>query len=388
MDFTPTEDESLVREAASRLAAKFGDEYWADCDANERFPWKFYDAFAEAGWLGIAVPKEHGGGGLGMSEAAAMLEEVAASGAAMNGCSSLHLTIFCTDIIIRHGQPELLDEIVSRVLNGTLHLAFGVTEPDAGTDTAQIRTFAHRDGNSWVVSGQKIWCSKAQEAQKVLLLARTTSLAESAKRTDGMTLFVADLDPAHVDIRKIAKMGRNAVDSNEVFIDELVVPDSARVGEVGAGFRALVGGFNAERVLLAHEALGIGRAALRRAVSYAKERVVFDRPIGQNQGIQFPLAKAKARLDAAGLLARKAAWLYDRGQPCAAETNEAKVLCADAGFYAADRALQTHGGLGYAREYHVERYFREARLMQLAPVSQELALAHIGTHVLGLPRSF
>ena len=278
--------------------------------------------------------------------------------------------------------------MLPRVASGDLHIAFGVTEPDAGTDTTSIRTFARRDGDHYVVDGKKVWTSKALEAEKVLLLTRTTPLEECTKRTDGMTLFLADLDPSAVEIRPIAKMGRNAVDSNEVFIDGLRVDVADRVGEEGKGFAYLLDGLNPERILLAHEAVGIGRASLRRATAYAKERIVFGRPIGMNQGIQFPLAEALAHLDAAELVARKAAWLYDQGRPCAREANIAKLLCADAGFRAADQAVQTLGGFGYAKEYHVERYFREARLMRIAPVSQEMVLNYIGEHVLGLPRSY
>ena len=388
MDFDLTEDQEAIRGAVRTLAAKFGDDYWLACDTDHRFPWEFYKAFADAGWLGIAIPEEYGGGGLGISEAALLLEEVAASGAGMNGCSSMHLTVFGINPVVKHGSEELRREVLPRVVAGDLHIAFGVTEPNAGTDTSRIETFARRDGDGYVLRGRKVWTSKALESEKVLILTRTTPLAECARRTDGMTLFLADLDRDHVDIRPIEKMGRNAVDSNELFIDGLPVPVEHRVGEEGKGFQYLLDGLNPERILVAHEAVGIGRAALRRAVAYANERVVFGRPIGMNQGIQFPLAEVLARLDAAELVARKAAWLYDQGRPCAREANTAKLLCAEAGFDAADRAVQTHGGFGYAKEYHVERYFREARLMRIAPISQEMVLNYLGEHVLGLPRSY
>jgi acyl-CoA dehydrogenase len=386
--FRLTDDQEAIRAAVRELAAAFDDDYWLERDRAHEFPWDFYRAVAEAGWLGIAIPEEYGGAGLGMVEASILVQEIAASGAAMNGCSAVHLTIFGMNPVVKHGSQELRQRVLPRVTSGDLHIAFAVTEPDAGTETTRISTFARREGDEYVISGRKVWISKAQEAEKMLLLTRTTPLEEAAKPTDGMTLFLADLDPATVDVRPIDKLGRNAVDSNELFIDGLRVPAADRVGEEGEGFRLLLDGLNPERILLAHESVGIGKAALRRAVQYANERVVFGKPIGQNQGVQFPLADALARLEAAELMAWKAAALYDAGEACAKEANMAKYLCADAAFEAADRAVQTHGGYGYAREYHVERYFREARLMRLAPVSQELVLAYLGQHALGLPKSY
>ena len=388
LDFRLSDEQEAIRSAVRELAAGFDDDYWLEHDREHAFPWDFYRACADAGWLGIAIPEEYGGAGLGLVEASILVQEIAASGAAMNGCSALHLTIFGMNPVVRHGSDELRARVLPRVTSGDLHVAFAVTEPDAGTDTTRISTFARRDGDGYVVTGRKVWISKAQEAEKMLLLARTTPREEAARPTDGMTLFLADLDVPAVTIRPIEKLGRNAVDSNELFIDGLRVAAADRVGDEGAGFRYLLDGLNPERILLAHESVGIGKAALRRAARYANERIVFGRPIGMNQGIQFPLADALARLEAAELMAWKAAVLYDGGEPCAKEANMAKYLCADAAFEAADRAVQTHGGFGYAREYHVERYFREARLMRLAPVSQELALAYLGEHVLGLPRSY
>jgi acyl-CoA dehydrogenase len=388
VDFDLTDVQQDIRAAVRDLAGSFSDEYWLEHDREHRFPWSFYDAFADAGWLGIAIPEEFGGGGLGITEAGLLLEEVAASGAAMNGCSAMHLTIFGMNVVVKHGSEALRKETLPRVVSGELHVCFAVTEPDAGTDTTRITTRAERTGDGYVVNGRKVWTSKAGDSEKMLLLARTTPLEEVDKPTDGMTLFLADLDPAAIEIRPIEKMGRNAVASNEVYIDGLEVPEGARIGEEGQGFKLLLDGLNPERILLAHESLGIGRVALRRATEYAGQRRVFDRPIGQNQGIAFPLAQALAQLDAAELVARKAAWLYDRGQPCGREANTAKMLCADAAFFAADRAVQTHGGFGYASEYHVERYFREARLMQIAPVSQEMVLNYLSTKVLGLPKSY
>ena len=388
IDFRLTDEQEAIRAAVRELAAGFDDDYWLEHDRDHAFPWEFYRACADAGWIGIAIPEEYGGAGLGLVEASILVQEIAASGAAMNGCSALHLTIFGMNPVVKHGSAELRERVLPRVVGGDLHVSFAVTEPDAGTDTSRISTFARRDGDVYVVRGRKVWISKAQEAEKMLLLTRTTPLEEVARPTDGMTLFLADLDRSAVTVRPIDKLGRNAVDSNELFIDDLRVPAADRVGEEGAGFRYLLDGLNPERILLAHESVGIGRAALRRATQYANERIVFGRPIGQNQGIQFPLADALARLDAGELMAWKAAALYDAGAPCAKEANMAKYLCAEAAFDAADRAVQTHGGFGYAREYHVERYFREARLMRLAPVSQEMALAYLGEHVLGLPKSY
>ena len=388
MDFRLSDDQEAIREAVRELAHRFDDDYWLEHDREHAFPWEFYRAFAEAGWIGIAIPEQYGGTGLGLVEASILVQEIAASGAGMNGCSALHLTIFGMNPVVKHGSEELRARVLPRVCEGDLHIAFAVTEPDAGTDTTRITTFARRDGDAYVVHGRKVWISKAQEAEKLLLLTRTTPLEAVAKPTDGLTLFLADLDADTVAVRPIEKLGRNAVDSNELFIDGLRVDAADRIGEEGEGFAYLLDGLNPERVLLAHESVGIGRAALRRAARYANERVVFGRPIGMNQGIQLPLADALARLDAAELMAWKAATLYDAGEPCAREANSAKYLCADAAFEAADRAVQTHGGYGYAREYHVERYFREARLMRLAPVSQELALAYLGHHVLGLPKSY
>ncbi len=388
MDFELTEDQATIRKAVADLAGKFDDQYWLEKDAAHEFPSEFYDAFARGGWLGITTPEKYGGHGLGITEASILLEEVSASGGGMNAASSMHLSIFGMHPVIVHGSEELKQHSLPRIVNGDLHVCFGVTEPGAGLDTTRITTFARRDGDHYVVNGRKVWISKALESEKVLLLTRTTRYEDVKKKTDGMTLFLTDLDRNAVDIRPIRKMGRNAVSSNELFIDDLRVPVEDRVGEEGQGFRYLLDGLNPERMLIAAEALGLGRAALRQAVRYGNEREVFGRPIGKNQGLQFPLADSLARLDAAELVLRKATWLYDQGKPCAREANTAKYLCADAGFQAADRALQTHGGMGYSEEYPVARYFREARLLRIAPISQEMVLNYLGSHVLGLPRSY
>jgi len=388
MDFELTEDQATIRDAVRDLAGKFDDQYWREHDRDHAFPTEFYDTLATGGWLGITTPEEYGGHGFGITEASIILEEVARSGGGMNAASAIHLSIFGMHPVIKHGSEELKRATLPRIVDGSLHVCFGVTEPGAGLDTTRITTFAKREGDRYRVNGRKVWISKAQESEKVLLLTRTSKIEDVAKKTDGMTLFLTDLDRSKIDIRAIQKMGRNAVSSNELFIDDLMVPVGDRVGEEGKGFTYILDGLNPERMLIAAEALGLGRVALDRAVRYGNQREVFGRPIGMNQGLQFPLADSLARLDAAELTLRKATWLYDQGKPCGREANTAKYLCADAGFEAADRALQTHGGMGYSEEYNVARYFREARLLKIAPLSQEMVLNYLGSHVLGLPRSY
>lgn len=388
MDFALSADQETLRRAVADLARQFDDHYWRKHDSEGLFPWDFYNTFADAGWLGIAIPAEFGGGGLGILEASLLLEEIAASGAAMNGCSTMHLTIFGLNVISKHGDEQLRSAVLPDAVSGKLHVCFGVTEPTAGTDTTSITTSAIRDGDEYVIRGQKVWITKAGDSQKIVLLARTTPRDQVSKPTHGLSLLLVDLDLPGIQLAPIPKMGRNAVASYEVFFDDVRTPARSLIGTEGQGFTYLLDGLNPERILLAHEAVGIGQAALNRAVDYARERVVFGRPIGMNQGIAFPLAEAHANLDAARLAARRAAWLYDRGEPAGPAANTAKFLCAAASFQAADAALQTHGGMGYAREYDVERYFREARLMRLAPVSQEMALNYICQHVLGLPKSY
>ena len=388
MDFETTDEHQLIRDAIGKICADFPDEYWSKCDNGHLFPWDFYNALAEAGWIGIAIPEQYGGSGRGITEASIVLEEVAASGAAMNGASSVHLSIFGMHPVVKYGSEDMKQKYLPRVAAGDLHVAFGVTEPDAGTDTSSITTTARLDGDQYLVKGRKVWTTKALDSERVLLLVRTESREVVAKRTEGMTLLLAELQRPEVTISPIDKVGRNAVASCEVVYDDLPVHQTDRVGEEGKGFRYLLDGLNAERILVAAEALGIGRAAMRRAVGYANEREVFGRPIGQNQGVSFPLGEAQMRLDAAELMIRKASWLLDHGEPCGAEANMAKWLAADAAFQAADQAVQTHGGFGYAREFHVERYWREARLMRIAPISQEMILNYVTEHVLELPRSY
>ncbi len=388
MDFTRSDDHQRLRDGVRALCAKFGDDYWREHDANHEFPTEFYDALAADGWIGVAIPEKFGGGGQGITEASIILEEIAASGAGMNGCSAVHLSIFGMNPIVKHSSRELKETYLPEVASGKLHVAFGVTEPNSGSDTTSITTRAVRDGQNYVVNGRKVWTTKATLCDKVLLLVRTTPLAECRKRTDGMTLLFADLQVPQVHISPIAKTGRNAVVSCETVYEDLVVPVSHRVGEEGRGFEYLLDGLNPERILIASEALGLGRVALARAVQYAKERIVFGRPIGKNQGIAFPLAEAHGKLSAAELMIRQASWRYDNGLPSGENANLAKYLAAEAAFFAADRAMQTHGGFGYATEYDVERFWKEARLMKIAPIAQEMVLNYVAEHVLGLPRSY
>jgi len=386
---TPTDDFIEIREAVRHICTRFPDSYWRNHDQAHEFPYEFYSAMAQGGWIGLALPTEYGGGGAGITEASVLLEEVAASGAAMNGASAIHLSIFGMNPVVKHGSPEMRKTYLPRVASGELHVAFGVTEPDAGTNTAAITTRAERRGDRYYVYGQKVWTTKATLCEKVLLLVRTSAPRPGHSSTDGLTLLLADLQlPQFVTIRPIPKAGRNAVVSCEVRYDGLPVHVSDRVGEEGLGFQYLLDGINPERILVAAEAVGIGRVALRRAVRYARERIVFDRPIGQNQGISFPLAKAHAELRAAELAIRDASWHYDAGLPCGEQANIAKYLAAEAGYRAADQAVQTHGGFGYACEYDVERYWREARIMRIAPISQEMVLNYLAEHQLGIPRGY
>lgn len=388
MDFSQHDDHAAIIDAVDRVCAQFDDTYWSACDSEHRFPWDFYRAMAEGGWIGIAIPDQYGGGGRGITEAGLVLNRIAASGAGMNGSTSVHLTMFGLNPVVKFGSDRLKEAFLPRAAAGDLHVAFGVTEPDAGTDTSRISTRAADDGmGGFVVNGRKIWTSKALESEVCLLLARTDDATES-DRFGGLSLFLVDLDPAHVDIRPIPKLGRNAVASCEVAYDELPVEGWRLIGERGRGFRQILHGLNPERVLLAAMSCGLGEVALRRAVGYAKEREVFDRPIGANQAIAHPLAAAHVQLRAAYLSMMEAAWRYDHDVPCGEQANSAKYLAAEACWFAADQAVQTHGGLGYATEYHVERYWREARLQRLAPVSQEMTLNYIAQSVLGLPRSY
>lgn len=388
MDFSLNEDQLAIQRAVQETVARFDDEYWLERDREGGFPEDFYRAMAGAGWLGVAMPAAYGGAGLGILEAALMMETVSASGAGLSGASAIHMNVFGLHPVVVHGSEEQKARWLPPIISGEQRACFGVTEPNTGLNTLKLRTQAVRRGDRYVVNGQKIWISTAQVANKILLLARTTPLDQVTEPGGGLSLFYTDLDRRRVSVREIEKMGRKAVDSNELFIDGLEVPVEDRIGEEGKGFSYILHGLNPERVLLAAEATGLGRAALRKAAGYAAERVVFDRPIGKNQGIQHPLAERWVDLEAAELLYRRAAWLYDQGRPCGAEANAAKFFCAEAGFRACETAVLTHGGMGYAKEYHVERYLREAMLPRIAPVSPQLILCYIAEKVLDLPKSY
>ena len=388
MDFAPTDAQTQIREQILRICAKFDDHYWMERDRDAVFPHAFFNAMAEGNWLGIAMPEAYGGAGLGITEAAMMVGAIAESGAAMSGASAVHINIFGLNPVIVHGNEAQKSRMLPPLIAGKDKACFGVTEPNAGLNTTQLTTRADLHGDHYLINGTKIWTSTAQVANKILLLARTTPLDRIKKKTQGLTLFYTDLDRAHADVRLIHKMGRHAVDSNMVFFENMRVPVEDRIGEEGEGFRAILHGLNPERILVAAEAVGIGRAALQRAARYARERVVFGRPIGQNQAIQHPLARNWAELEAADLMVYKAAWKYDTGLECGAEANAAKYLGAEAGYRAAEQAVMTHGGMGYAQEYHVERLFRESLIPRIAPVSRELILSYLAERVLDQPKSY
>jgi acyl-CoA dehydrogenase len=380
--------ETSIRDAITRLCTPFGDTYWLDKDRAGGFPEDFFQAFAASGWLGICIPEAYGGAQLGVTEAAIMMQTIAQSGAGLSGASALHMNIFGLNPVVKFGTAEQKARMLPPLVAGRDKACFAVTEPDAGLDTLNLKTRAEHSGDRYIVSGQKIWISTAQVATKVLLLARTTPADRAAKRTEGLSLFYTDLDRRYVDIREIEKMGRKAVDSNELFIDGLPVPAEDRIGEEGKGFSLILHGMNPERILIAAEAVGLGRAALGKAVGYAKERKVFGRPIGRNQAIQHPLAACWMELEAANLMAFRAAALYDAGEPCGAEANAAKYLAAEAAFKTCETAVMSHGGMGYAREFHVERYLRESLITRIAPVTPHMILNFIAEKVLGLPRSY
>jgi acyl-CoA dehydrogenase len=388
MDFELTAAQQEIVRQVRALCEKFDDEYWRERDAKAEFPHDFYAAVAKAGYLGVAIPEAYGGSGLGITEAALVMKEVAGSGGAMAAASSVHLSIFGVSPIVFHGTEEQKQRFLPPVVRGEVHAAFAVTEPDAGNDITHIKTAARREGDYYVINGRKVFTTKAREAKKMLILTRTTPFENVNKKTDGMSLFFADLDPAAVEVRELHKLGRAAVDTNMLFIDNLKVPASDLIGGEGRGFHSLLDGLNPERILIAAEAIGIGTIAIKKAVRYAKERIVFGRPIGQNQAIAHPLADAYSKIEAAELMMMKAAWLFDNRRPCGAEANIAKLRAADAAWEACDRAVQTLGGYGYMRDYDVERYFRECRLLKIAPVSQEMVLNSISEHVLDLPRSY
>ncbi len=386
VDFTP--EQLQIRDSATRLCAGFGDEYWLERDTDGRFPEEFCRAIAEHGFMGIAVPQEYGGSGLGITEAAILMQAISRSGAGNGGVSSVSIGIFGINPVVRFGSPEQKRRMLPPLVRREDIACFGVTEPNTGLDTTRLKTRAVRNGDRYVVHGQKIWISTAQVANKILLIARTTDQSETSRPIDGLSLFYTDLDRSKVEIRPIDKMGRKCVDSNAVFFDGLEIPVEDRIGEEGKGFRYLLHGINPERILIAAGLVGLGGAALDRATRYAKERVVFDRPIGMNQAIQHPLAASWAEVEAANLMAFRAAQLYDRGEDCGAMANAAKYLAGEAAHRACENAILTHGGMGYAKEYHVERYLREAMIHRLAPITPHLILCYLAERVLGLPKSY
>jgi len=387
MHFSLTPEQEQIRDAIEKVCAPFDADYWLQKDKAGGFPDDFHRALADAGWLGIAMPEAYGGAGLGISEAALMMHTISASGAGLSGASAVHMNIFGLHPVVVFGNPQQKQRWLPRLIAGQDKACFGVTEPNTGLNTLKLKTRAARSGDHYVVHGQKVWISTAQVANKMLLLARTTP-AEQCQGTEGLSLFYTDLDRSTVEVREIDKLGRKCVDSNQVFIDGLRIPVEDRIGEEGKGFSYILHGLNPERILIAAEAVGLGRAALQRAANYASEREVFGRPIGKNQAIQHPLARSWMELEAAQLMVQKAAWLYDQGLPCGAEANSAKYLAAEACYGACENAIFTHGGMGYAKEYHVERYLREAWIPRLAPVSPQLILCFIAEKVLGLPKSY
>jgi len=387
MDFRLNEEQMQIKSAIERLCEPFDDDYWLNKDREGGFPHEFHQALAQAGWLGIAMPQEYGGAGLGITEAALMMHTLSATGAGLSGASAVHMNIFGLHPVVVFGTPDQQRRWLPPLIAGTDRACFGVTEPNTGLNTLKLKTRAVRQGDHYVVNGQKVWISTAQVASKILLLARTTPVDE-CQGIEGLSLFYTDLDRSAVTVHEIEKMGRKCVDSNQLFIDGLRIPVEDRIGEEGKGFSYILHGLNPERILIASEAVGLGRAALRRAAHYAGEREVFNRPIGKNQAIQHPLARSWMELEASHLMVYKAAALYDAGEPCAAEANAAKFLAAEAAYRACENAIFTHGGMGYAKEYHVERYLREAWIPRLAPVSPQLILSFIAEKVLGLPKSY
>ena len=388
MDFALSAEQQEIAEAVARICAGFPDAYWLERDREGGFPADFHQAFAAAGWLGICMPPEHGGAGLGITEAAIMMQTVAESGGAMAACTALHINVFGLHPVVMHGTPEQKQRMLPPIAAGKVKACFGVTEPNTGLNTTQLKTKAERRNDHYLVNGQKVWISTAQVADKILLLARTTPLEEVKKPTDGLSLFYTDLNRDRIAVREIEKMGRKALDSNELFIDGLEVPFEDRIGEEGKGFKYILDGMNPERVLLAAEAVGLGFAALNKATAYAKERVVFNRPIGMNQSVQHPLAKNWMELEAARLMVMCGAWQFDNGLNSGAAANAAKYLAAEAGLSACQNAVMTHGGFGYAKEFHVERYLREMMIPWIAPITPNLILCYIAERVLGLPKSY
>ena len=388
MNFNYTEDQQNIRDAVLKHCSQFSDDFWLEKDRNETFPLDFHRSMADAGWLGIAMPEAYGGSGLGITEAAIMMQAVAESGGGMTAASSIHGPVFSMQPVELFGTEEQKQRMIPPVLSGEDRICFAVTEPNTGLDTTKLKTRAEKRDGGYLINGEKIWISVAKVANKMMLLARTTPLEDVKKKTEGLSLFFTDIDPDKVEIRTIHKMGRHAVDSNMLFISDMWIPEEDRIGEEGDGFKLILHGLNPERVLLGAEAVGLGRVAIQKAAQYANERVVFDRPIGMNQGIQHPLAKCWAQLEAANLMVMKAATLFDQGKDRGLEANAGKYLAAEAGFEACHTAMLTLGGMGYAQEFHVERYLREILIPRTAPVSPHMILNFLAEKALGLPKSY
>lgn len=388
MDFSLDANQQSIRDAIEKICVRFDDAYWLNKDKDGGFPHEFHKAMADAGWLGICIPEAYGGSGLGITEAAIMMRAISESGAGMSGASAIHMNVFGLNPVVVFGTEEQCARMLPPIVSGAEKACFAVTEPNTGLNTTQLKTRAVRDGDKYVVNGQKVWISTAQVAEKILLLARTTPLEEVTKPTHGLSLFYTDFDRSRIAVHEIEKMGRKAVDSNELFIADFEIPVADRIGEEGRGFDYILHGMNPERILIAAEAVGLGQLALARASAYAKSRVVFNRPIGQNQAIQHPLAKNWMELEAAWLMTLSAGWQYDQNLPCGPAANAAKYLAGEAGYHACEQAVMTHGGFGYAKEYHVERYLRESLIPRIAPISRELILSFIAERVLGLPKSY
>jgi acyl-CoA dehydrogenase len=388
MDFALTANQEAIRDAIEKVCSDFDDAYWLEKDREGGFPHDFHKAMAEAGWLGICIPEQFGGSGLGVLEAAIMMRTIAESGAGMSGASAVHINVFGLNPVVVFGTDDQRKRMLPPMIDGSEKACFAVTEPNTGLNTTQLKTRAEARGDRYVVNGQKVWISTAQVAHKILLLARTTPLEQVKQPTQGLSLFYTDFDRKRVAVHEIEKMGRKSVDSNELFFENFEIPMDDRIGEEGRGFEYILHGMNPERILIAAEAVGLGKVALARATEYAQNRVVFNRPIGKNQGIQHPLAKNWMELEAAWLMTLSAAWQYDNGLSCGAAANAAKYLAGEAGFQACEQAVMTHGGFGYAKEYHVERYLREILIPRIAPISPQLILSFIAEKVLGLPKSY
>ncbi|MDI1251571.1 acyl-CoA dehydrogenase family protein [Thermomonas sp.] len=388
MNFELSEQQESIREAIARICAQFDDQYWFDRDHDGRFPEELYRALADDGWLGMCIGEEYGGAGLGVTEAAIMMQAITQSGGGMSAASSVHINLFGLNPVAVFGNEEQRRRMLPPVARGEAKSCFGVTEPNTGLNTTQLKLRAVKKGDRYVVNGQKVWISTAKVADNILLLARTTPLEGVKKPTHGLSLFYTPFDRSRVTVHEIEKMGRKCVDSNELFFEDFEIPAENLIGEEGRGFEYILHGMNPERVLIAAEAVGLGRVALQRATAYAKDRNVFNRPIGMNQGIQHPLAQNWMELEAANLMVMRAAWEYDSGKDCGASANAAKFLAGEAGFNACQQAVMTHGGFGYAKEYHVERYLRESLIPRIAPISPQLVLCYIAERVLGLPKSY